>query len=258
MLLSKRTRLHSKTAHKVNVAERKIMILVLDSCDIFMELLCYVSARDWSTMNLLSRECHRITGDACSYMLKSWTANPEFCIPQLLHQFLNSRKYIELFVILSLDSHRYATILDESHRTLLDLSVDSHMYGFAEWLLGKGFKSNTDAETMFNCIRSHDIRGATVLLNCGIPVDRFRSRDDGLNVLTCSVMYGSPALVDMFILRGCSYVDLFTCKSQYMYFIGFLTVYSFKQYCRDILTTTLLILYLYFSTRRGVIPTVDL
>ena len=124
-----------------------------------------------------------------------------------MHDLLHERRVLELYVILSEDPSKHISAIDDSHRSILDLAVELRMYRVAEWLVTRGFKSNIDAETMFHCIRNHDIRGATILLNCGIPVDRFRSRDDGLNVLTCSVMYGSPALVDMFILRGCSIPD---------------------------------------------------
>ena len=176
------------------------------SSDILIELFSYLSAKDWSTVTRLSLNANRLSKSAPVFMLRSWQSDRRFSIPVHLHPLLEERRLMELFVILTLNPSPYFSAVDSSHRTLLDLSVDLHMYRFGEWLVSKGFKSNIDAETMFHCIRNHDIRGAAVLLRCGIPVDRFRSRDDGLNVLSCAVMYGSPALVDMFILRGCSYV----------------------------------------------------
>jgi hypothetical protein len=176
------------------------------SSDILLEVFSFVSGPDWLKLSLISVETARLAKTAPAFLLKSWNLarNPD--IPTHLHEFLLKKRLLELFVILSHNPVPFFPAIDLSHRTLLDLSVDLRMYNFADWLVRRGFKSHIDAETMFNCIRNHDIRGASVLLSCGIPVDRFRSRDDGLNVLTCAVMYGSPALVDMFILRGCSYV----------------------------------------------------
>jgi ankyrin repeat protein len=175
--------------------------------DIIIELFSYVSATDWCNLVRACSDVYRLSKAAPKFVLNSWRSSRGFSIPLHLHSLLEERRLIQLFVILSLDPTPYLTAVDSAHRTLLDLAVDSQMYRFAEWLVGKGFKSNIDAETMFHCIRNHDIRGAAVLIKCGIPVDRFRSRDDGLNVLSCAVMYGSPALVDMFILRGCSIPD---------------------------------------------------
>jgi ankyrin repeat protein len=177
------------------------------SYDELLELLTFVSARDWENLSRASREAHFICRSASQYILASWKGRRKFHIPKHLHDLIHERRLMELFIILTVDKDPFVPTVDSAHRTLLDFSVDSRMYRLADWLVSIGFKSNIDAETMFHCIRNHDIRGAAILLNCGIPVDRFRSRDDGLNLLTCSVMYGSPALVDMFISRGCSIPD---------------------------------------------------
>lgn len=161
---------------------------ILDAADIFMEILCYVTARDWVNITLLSRDFNSVSRRSPTYSLRRWRANSAFTIPDIPHELVIDRKWVQLFVLLSVNTNPFLEKLDSCHRTLLDLSVDLKMYRLAEFLLSKGFISNIDAETMFHCIRNHDIRGATILLNCGIPVDRFRSRDDGLNVLTCSVM----------------------------------------------------------------------
>ena len=175
--------------------------------DAFIDVLIYVDAASWISLSRSCREFNALCMRSAEYVLVSWKSDWKYPFNLNLHEMLQDKRLYELYVILSRESTAYHPCVDESHKSLLDLAVDLRMYNMGEWLVCSGFKSFVDAETMFDCIRRHDIRGASILLSCGIPVDRFRSRDDGLNVLTCSVLYGTPALVDMFLLNGVSVPD---------------------------------------------------
>ena len=175
--------------------------------DALIDILTFADARSWNAISRTSRYANKACRKSTAYVLKAWKSNPHSPFPKRLHDLLGAHRLYELFVLITEESSTCHACVDERHRTLLDLAVELQLYNFAEWLVLKRFKSSTDAETMFECIRSHDLRGCSVLLSCGQPIDRFRSRDDGLNVLTCSVLYGSPELVDTFLSKGVSVPD---------------------------------------------------
>ena len=175
--------------------------------DVIVELLGFVDGRDWDSLSRCSKESYHLTHSAISYILNSWVSSQKLVIPQHLHELLHERRLFELYIYLSRDCSSHIGAVDGAHRTLLDLSVELRMYCFSELLVSLGFKSSIEAETMFHCIRNRDLRGSAILISCGIPIDRFRSRDDGLNVLTCAVMFGSAALVDLFLTNGVSIPD---------------------------------------------------
>lgn len=172
--------------------------------DVLIELLAYVNAADYGTLMRLSTRFQIGVLEARSLVFNSWYSFGNFVIPCSLHDMLHERRIYEVYVILSELEDYYREEADSSHRSLLDLAVHMRLFNFASWLVLKGFRSNVQGDTIFDCIRSSEIRGAEILIASGIPIDRFRSRDDGLNVLTCSVIHGSPAMVEMFIANGVS------------------------------------------------------
>jgi len=147
------------------------------------------------------RDC---LASSAHYVQSVWNSSRRFRTQSSLHDHLQAGELFIVYIYIENESKRFLHKLDEKHRSLLDLAVELRKYNFAEYLLSKGFQSSVDAETMFECIRNHDTRGATVLLSCGLPIDRFRSRDDGSNVLTCAVEYGTPQLVDLFLTHNVS------------------------------------------------------
>jgi ankyrin repeat protein len=174
--------------------------------DAIVDILVYTDASSWSAISRASKQMSALCRGSPPYIVNAWGYRVYDHLPNL-HEYLHEKRFFEIFILVTTNPSSFLPIEDEHHRSLLDLCVEKQYYNFADWLVSKGFKSGVNAETMFVCIRKHDIRGASILLSCGIPVDRFRSRDDGLNVLTCSVLYGSAALVDMFLLHGVSVPD---------------------------------------------------
>lgn len=183
---------------------KKRQATILQCHDILVQVLTFVSGCDWCHIQQASRTCREITIGSTKFIATSWKASVKSIGQQSLHSLLEERELFTIFLYLtnepSLDHQR----VDEHHRSLLDLAVEMNLFHFARLLVSRGFKSCVDAETMFQCIQHRNLVGCEVLLSCGLPIDRFRSRDDGLNVLTCSVLYGSPELVELFLDHGVS------------------------------------------------------
>ncbi len=172
--------------------------------DVLSHLLTLVDSGDWFKLIQLSRSCYTLCRTSTNYIYKAWKPSlggPGF---SSLHSLAVSTELFKLYVIISEGESFPPDAVDERHRTLLDLCVEMRYYEFSKFLVSQGYKSCIDADTMFKCIREHDIQGASILLSCGVPVNRFRSREDGLDVLTCSVLFGNVALVKLFVSRGVS------------------------------------------------------
>ena len=170
--------------------------------DILIQVLPFTDGSDWSHLEQTSTVCHSICASSLHYIVSSWTSSGFGIVPPSLHSLLLQKELFKIYVYLA-DNPSYEAV-DENHRSLLDLAVELKYYHFARILISKGIKSCTESETMFECIRDHDVMGCEILLSCGLPIDRFRSRDDGLNVLTSSVLFGSSDLVDLFLSKGVS------------------------------------------------------
>lgn len=171
------------------------------------EVLAYIDAADYGSLARACKEMNRLMRVSKSFVLNVWTSSSNFMFPVSLHRMLHERRLYEIYMIISTSGAELRECSDDNNRSLLDLAVHIGLYNFARWLVNMGFKSDIHGEAMFDCIRAHDILGACLLLSCGIPVDRFRSRDDGLDLITCSVLHGTPAIVDMFIISGVSIPD---------------------------------------------------
>jgi ankyrin repeat protein len=172
--------------------------------DILLQILPFVNEADWNHLSQACRSTNELCNSSMRYIYNTWKSSIGYSHPASLHAIAASRELLKLYILTRESDAEISSAVDDMHRSLLDLCVELKLYHFSRWLVSQGYKSSILSETMFNCIRAHDVVGASILLSCGIPIDRFRSRDDGMDVLTSSVLNGTVDLVRLFLENGVS------------------------------------------------------
>ena len=124
-----------------------------------------------------------------------------------VHELLKSGRLFELFVLLETNPSQFYTVYDEKHCSLLDAAVSLEKYNMAAYLVSRGFQPSVNSEVIYRCIRAHNMKGVSVLASSSLPIDRFRSRDDGIDVLTCAIHEGTSDMVELFLSKGVSRPD---------------------------------------------------
>ena len=181
------------------------------SMDVINLLVPFMDTRSYYNCCLGSQFLHSVLKGSLEYTYETWMAVGSFQSFGEIHTMLSSRRLFELYVLLQRDPVPYYARKNLSHSSLLDHAVTLRMYNMASYLVSRGFQPSVESETMFECIRAHDLQGASVLLSSSLAIDRFRSRDNGYDVLTCAIEYGSSDLVDLFLTKGVSIPDGILC-----------------------------------------------
>lgn len=181
------------------------------SMDVMNLVVPFMDTKSYYNSCLSCQFLQSVLKGSCQYTYDTWMALGSSPSLADIHTMLESRRLFELYVLVENDPKPFYSVRDSSHSSLLDHAVSLHMYNMASYLVSRGFQPCVESETMFECIRAHDIKGASILLSSSLVIDRFRSRDNGYDVLTCAVEYGSSELVDLFLSKGVSIPDGILC-----------------------------------------------
>lgn len=174
------------------------------SVDVLVHLAPLIDAKSYLNLSLVCKSVSTVIQSSLRFVQDTWCSNRAAGAPIDVYSLLATGNLFEFFVHMEADASQYHAKRNASHSSVLDHAVSLGKYNVASYLITKGFKPSVESEVMFDCIRKHDIRGASVLISSGMAVDRFRSRDDGYDILSCAVEQGSSEMVNLFLSSGVS------------------------------------------------------
>ena len=177
------------------------------SMDVITHLVPFIDTASYMNMCLLCKPVHPIILSSIEYTYCTWMAVDVDRSLMQVHDLLKAGRLFELFVLFETNPVSFYTSYDDRHCSLLDAAVSLGKYNMAAYLVSRGFQPSVNSEVMYHCISAHDMKGVEVLASSSLPIDRFRSRDDGRDVLTCAVQEGTSDMVELFLLKGVSRPD---------------------------------------------------
>jgi ankyrin repeat protein len=174
------------------------------SMDVITHLIPFIDTSTYRNLCLSSIQILPIVKSSLDYTYITWKTLDKKRSLDNVHDLLNSGRLFELVVVLQKQPSKYLAKYDANHCSLLDAAVSLGRYNMASYLVSRAFQPCVDSEVMFKCIGAHDVLGVSVLASASLPIDRFRSRDDGRDVLTCAVQEGTSEMVELFLSKGVS------------------------------------------------------